>query len=88
MLQTKKRKERRSKDHRECNGGFFSGQGVSTNTPAFIDSKIQLPEESMKDFLDYFGARKYEMNKGYYHKWSLTICDGCFDTLKSSKMRS
>ena len=22
----------------------------------------------------------------YYHKWSLTICDGCFDTLKSSKM--
>jgi len=25
---------------------------------------------------------------GYYHKWSLTICDGCFDTLKSSKMRS
>ena len=25
---------------------------------------------------------------GEYHKWSLTICDGCFDTLKSSKMRS
>ena len=24
----------------------------------------------------------------YYHKWSLTICDGCFDTLNSSKMRS
>jgi len=24
----------------------------------------------------------------FYHKWSLTICDGCFDTLKSSKMRS
>jgi len=23
-----------------------------------------------------------------YHKWLLTICDGCFDTLKSSKMRS
>jgi len=22
----------------------------------------------------------------HYHKWSLTICDGCFDTLKSSKM--
>ena len=21
-----------------------------------------------------------------YHKWSLTVCDGCFDTLKSSKM--
>ena len=26
--------------------------------------------------------------EGVYHKWSLTICDGCFDTLKSSKMRS
>ena len=26
--------------------------------------------------------------KAEYHKWSLTICDGCFDTLKSSKMRS
>jgi len=23
-----------------------------------------------------------------YHKWSLTVCDGCFDTLKSSKMQS
>ena len=23
-----------------------------------------------------------------YHKWSLTICDGYFDTLKSSKMQS
>ena len=26
--------------------------------------------------------------KATYHKWSLTICDWCFDTLKSSKMRS
>jgi len=26
--------------------------------------------------------------KALYHKWSFTICDGCFDTLKSSKMRS
>ena len=24
--------------------------------------------------------------EGLYYKWSLTICDGCFDTLKSSKM--
>jgi len=23
----------------------------------------------MKDFLDYFGARKYEMNKGYSIEW-------------------
>jgi len=30
-----------------------------------------------------------EMNEdSIYHKWSLTICDGCFDTLKSSKMQS
>jgi len=30
------------------------------------------------------------LESGYhvYHKWSLTICDGCFDTLKSSKMQS
>jgi len=27
-------------------------------------------------------------SKRKYHKWSLTICDGYFDTLKSSKMRS
>ena len=24
----------------------------------------------------------------WYHKWLLTICDGCFDTLNSSKMQS
>ena len=24
----------------------------------------------------------------FYHKRSLTICDGCFDTLNSSKMQS
>jgi len=65
VLQTKKGEERRSGDYRECNGRFFPGQRVSTNLPAFIDSKILLPKESMKDFLDYFGARKYEMNKGY-----------------------
>ena len=26
------------------------------------------------------------MTKPQYHKWLLTICDGCFDTLKSSKI--
>jgi len=32
---------------------------------------------------------KYSDNKWRpYHKWSLTICDGCFDTSKSSKMQS
>jgi len=29
---------------------------------------------------------KGEVKMTRYHKWSLTICDGCFDTLKSSKM--
>jgi len=42
---------------------------VSTNLPALIDSEIRLSDESMKDFLDYFGARKYEMNKGYSVEW-------------------
>jgi len=42
---------------------------VSTDLPALIDSKIRLPDESMKDFLDYFSARKYEMNKGYSVEW-------------------
>ena len=69
MLQTKKEKKRRSEDYREHDGGFFLGQGVSTDLPALIDSKIRLPDESMKDFLDYFSARKYEMNKGYSVEW-------------------
>jgi len=69
VLQIEKGEERRSKDYRECNGGFFPGQGVSTDLPALIDSKIRLSEESIKDFLDYFGARKYEMNKGYSVEW-------------------
>ena len=36
-------------------------------------------------------SRKFTINSnklGKYHKWSLTICDGCFDTLKSSKIQS
>jgi len=65
VLQTKERKERRSKSCGRREGGFFIGQGVSTNSPAIIDSKVQLPDNVMKDFLDYFGARKYETNKGY-----------------------
>ena len=69
VLQTEKEKKGRSEDYRERDGGFFLGQGVSTNLPALIDSKIRLPDESMKDFLDYFGARKYEMNKGYSVEW-------------------
>ena len=69
VLQTEKGKKRRSEDYREHDGGFFLGQEVSTDLPALIDSEIRLPDESMKDFLDYFGARKYEMNKGYSVEW-------------------
>jgi len=69
VLQTKKGEERGSEGHRENKGGFFPGQGVSTKSPTFIDLKVQLPEESMRDFLDYFGARNYETNKGYSTEW-------------------
>jgi len=65
VLQTKKREERRSKDYRECDRALFPRQGVSTNSLAFVNSKVKLLDKAMKDFLDYFGARKYETNKGY-----------------------
>ena len=65
MLQTKEGEKRRSEDYRRGEGGFFLGQGVSTNSPALVDSKVRLPDEIMKNFLDYFSARKYKMNKGY-----------------------
>ena len=69
MLQTKEREERRSKDYRECDRGFFPRQGVSTDSPTFVNSKVRLLDKAMKDFLDYFGARKYETNKGYSVEW-------------------
>jgi len=69
VLQTEKGEEGRSEDYEEHDRGFFPGQGVSTNLPALIDSKVRLPEKSMKDFLDHFGARKYETNKGYSVEW-------------------
>ena len=37
---------------------------------------------------DWEKEKKMEIDHKKYHKWSLTICDGYFDTLKSSKMRS
>ena len=69
MLQTEKREVRRSENYGGCNGGFFPGQRVSTDSPAIVDSKVWLPDNVMKDFLDYFGARKYEINKGYSTEW-------------------
>ena len=69
MLQTKEGKEKKSKDYGECNGGFFPRQGVSTDSLVFVNSKVRLPNKTMKDFLDYFGTRKYETNKGYSVEW-------------------
>ena len=40
-----------------------------TDLPAFINSKIQLPNESIKEFLDYLGAEKYKSDQGYLAKW-------------------
>jgi len=34
-----------------------------------MNSKIQLPDELIKDFLDYFDARKYKSNWGYLAEW-------------------
>jgi len=69
MLQTKEGEEKKSKDYGECNRGFFPKQGVSTDSLVFVNSKVQLPNKTMKDFLDYFGTRKYETNKGYSIEW-------------------
>jgi len=54
---------------------FKSVEGINSNDI----SSPRLPQS--KSYLKITGLP-------YYHKWSLTICDGCFDTLKSSKMRS
>ena len=69
VLQTEEREERGSKNCRRGEGRFFLRQGVSTSSPALIDSKVQLPNNVMKNFLDYFDARNYETNKGYSTEW-------------------
>jgi len=46
--------------------------------------KDGIPEERRYEMID----RNYTLFWSNYHKWSLTICDGYFDTSKSSKMRS
>ena len=69
VLQTKERKERGSEDYRGSEGGFFLRQEVSTDSPVLVDSKVRLLDEVIKNFLDCFGARKYETNKGYSMEW-------------------
>jgi len=50
--------------------GFWEGQGVSTNSPApVIDSKIHLPNKSINEFLNQFGARKFKTTRGYSAEW-------------------
>ena len=44
-------------------------------------------EMDIKDVNDInLQTKELGCNYWSYYKWSLTICDGCFDTLKSSKM--
>ena len=69
VLQTEKRKEKGNKDCRGSEGGFFNGQGVSTSSPILINSEVRLPNDVMKNFLDYFGARNYKTDKGYLVEW-------------------
>jgi len=59
-----------------------------------VDIVLQYKTYSERTLLTVSSLGKQSMILGYtwlkdhnYHKWSLTICDGCFDTLKSSKMR-
>jgi len=64
ILQTKE-KEDRDKNCKGNKEGFFPGQEMSTDLPAFIDLKIQLSKKSIRDFLDLFSTRKYKFNQGY-----------------------
>jgi len=50
-----------------------------------------LNKEILTDILSFVDDRlliSQEKSYSLYYKWSLTICDGYFDTLKSSKMQS
>ena len=53
--------------------GMFSPVLLCHNTPLLSSSTLSLNSSFIL---------------AIYYKWSLTICDGCFDTLKSSKMQS
>jgi len=44
-------------------------------------------ESPQKDLLINVSHILRQLVLAKYHKWSLTICDGCFDTLKSSKSK-
>jgi len=54
---------------RDIERGFWKRQGVSTNSPALVDSRIRLPSETIKKILSYFGTRKYKSTRGYSVEW-------------------
>ena len=53
-----------------------------TQQPLFLLDTGQIPHMGFKP------RQNPSSLETVYHKWSLTICDGCFNTLKSSKMQS
>jgi len=43
---------------------------VSTSLPAsIVNSKMRLPDSSINEFLNYFGARNFGKTKGYTVEW-------------------
>jgi len=54
---------------REVEREFWKRQGVSTNSPALVDSRIRSPSKTINEFLSYFGARKYKSTRGYSAEW-------------------
>jgi len=43
---------------------------VSTSLPApIVNSKMHLPDSSINEFLNYFGARNFGKTKGYTVEW-------------------
>ena len=69
VLQTEEREKKWNKDCRRSEGGFFNRQKVSTSSPVLINSEFRLPDNVMKNFLDYFSTRNYKTNKGYSVEW-------------------
>jgi len=69
---------------------LITGQKTEDHPPPIvIDGELEWEVEEILDSRWHRKRFQYLIKwKGYYHKCSLTICDGCFDTLKSSKMRS
>jgi len=58
---------------------------VDVGKTSFLElNSMNMSHSSTKETI----INELEVLSSSYYKWSLTICDGCFDTLKSSKMQS